>query len=161
MKIELTPIGIVHSPYKEPRGTPIQGVFSKGQTGSVEIYPEYAEGLKDLEGFSHIILLYCFHKSSGYNLLCKPFLDTVKRGLFATRAPSRPNPIGLSIVKLLKIEDCILTIQSPDMIDGTPLLDIKPYIDAFDIKDDVRTGWYEAARKKTQTLADERFDKIK
>jgi tRNA-Thr(GGU) m(6)t(6)A37 methyltransferase TsaA len=142
MKIEFSPIGIIHSPYKEPNGTPIQGVFVKNTIGTVEVFPEYSEGLKDLDGFSHIFLLYVFHRSSGYRLLCRPFLDTANRGLFATRAPRRPNPIGISIVKLLRVEDNILTIESPDMIDGTPLLDIKPYIDVFDIRNNVQTGWY-------------------
>jgi tRNA (adenine37-N6)-methyltransferase len=158
MKIEFSPIGIIHSPYKESRGTPIQGAFAKNEKGTVEIFTEYAEGLKDLDGFSHIILLYSFHRSRGYNLLCRPFLDTVKRGLFATRAPRRPNPIGFSIVKLLKIDDNILTIESLDMIDGSPLLDIKPYIDDFDIRNNVRTGWYKDAKNRAQTVADDRFD---
>jgi tRNA-Thr(GGU) m(6)t(6)A37 methyltransferase TsaA len=158
MKIEFSPIGIIHSPYNEPRGTPIQGAFAKNVIGTAEIYPEYLKGLNDLDGFSHIILLYSFHMSSGYNLLCRPFLDTVERGLFATRAPRRPNPIGFSTVKLLKIEDNILTIESLDMIDGTPLLDIKPYIDDFDIRNHVRTGWYKDAQNRAQTVADDRFD---
>ncbi len=135
MKINgLSPIGIIHSPYKEQKGVPIQPVFSEGVTAEIEVYSEYQQGLKDLEGFSHIILLYLFHKSEDYRLLCRPFLDNKERGLFATRAPKRPNPIGLSIVELLKIDKNIITIGSPDMIDGTPLLDIKPYVDAFDAK---------------------------
>ncbi len=157
MKLELSPIGIIHTPYKEPKGAPIQGVFAKDAEGTVEILPEYAEGLNDLDGFSHIILLYYFHKSNGYSLLCRPFLDNTERGLFATRAPRRPNPIGLSIIKLLKIEGHTLTIGAPDMLDGTPLLDIKPYIDAFDKRENVKTGWYEKAENMSQTVADERF----
>ena len=157
MKIELSPIGIIHTPYKDPQGVPIQPVFSKDVVGTVEVLPEYKKGLSDLDGFSHIILLYFFHKSTGYKLLCRPFLDNQERDLFATRAPRRPNPIGLSVVELLKIEDHVMTVGSPDILDGTPLLDIKPYVPEFDCRDTVKTGWYEKAGNRTQTFADERF----
>lgn len=157
MKIELSPIGIIHSPYKKPEGTPIQTVFVKGVKGTIEIFPEYLQALIDLDGFSHIILLYHFHKSKGYSLLCQPFLDNTERGLFATRAPRRPNPIGFSIVELLKIEGCLVTIGSLDIVDGTPLLDIKPYIDTFDVRVNVETGWYKRATNKAKTVADKRF----
>ena len=156
-KIEFSPIGIIHSPYAEPAGVPIQGVFAGGAEGTVEIMPEFAAGLGDLDGFSHIILLYCFHLSKGCTLTCKPFLDIQERGLFATRAPRRPNPIGLSIVRLLGIEGCVLRVADVDIVDGTPLLDIKPYIPDFDVRTNVRTGWYESARNKQQTVADTRF----
>ena len=106
------------------------------------MFPEFAEGLQDLEGFSHIILLYVFHQSDGYALRVKPFLDDQLRGLFSTRYPNRPNPIGLSIVRLLARRENILDIEGVDMLDGTPLLDIKPYVPEFDIYSDVRTGWY-------------------
>jgi tRNA-Thr(GGU) m(6)t(6)A37 methyltransferase TsaA len=108
------------------------------------VYTEYAEGLQDVEGLSHVILLYVFHRSSGYALHVKPFLDDRQRGLFATRHPCRPNPIGLSIVRLVSIHDHILEIEGVDMLDGTPLLDIKPYVPEFDVRTDVRTGWYAA-----------------
>jgi tRNA-Thr(GGU) m(6)t(6)A37 methyltransferase TsaA len=158
MKInKLSPIGIIHSPYKEQKGVPIQPVFSEEVTAEIEVYSEFQQGLKDLDGFSHIILLYYFHKSKGYSLLCRPFLDNEERGLFSTRAPKRPNPLGLSVVELLKIEKNIITIGSPDMLDDTPLLDIKPYIDVFDIRKNVRNGWYATAKNKNQIKADERF----
>ncbi len=157
MKIELSPIGIIHSPYSEPAGVPIQGIFAKGVTGTVEVFPEFAEGLTDLDGFSYIILLYRFHRVQSYTLMCRPFLDVQDRGVFATRVPRRPNPIGLSVVELLKIDGCTLTIGSVDIVDGTPLLDIKPYVPDFDVRQQVKTGWYEHAGNKQQTVADDRF----
>ncbi|MCP4715232.1 MAG: tRNA (N6-threonylcarbamoyladenosine(37)-N6)-methyltransferase TrmO [Deltaproteobacteria bacterium] len=157
MKLQITPIGTIHSPFQEPPGTPIQGICSRGTEGTVHILPEYREGLQDLDGFSHIILLYWFHKSDGYRLKCRPFLDDTKRGLFATRAPRRPNPIGLSIVELISITDSTLAVRDLDIVDGTPLLDIKPYIDTFDVRKQVRTGWYQKAGKKHMTEADDRF----
>jgi len=160
MKIkDMSPIGIIHSPHKKPEGVPIQPVFTDGITAEIEVYPEFQQGLQDLDGFSHIILLYFFHESKDYRLLCRPFLDNKERGLFATRAPKRPNPIGLSIVELLKIDKNMITIGSPDMIDGTPLLDIKPYIDVFDVKKKVKNGWYDTAANRAQTTADDRFIK--
>ena len=157
MKIEFSPIGIIHSPYSEPAGVPIQGVFAKGATGTVEVFPELAEGLTDLDGFSHIILLYRFHRVQSYTLMCRPFLDVQDCGVFATRAPRRPNPIGLSVVELLEIDGCTLTIGGVDIVDGTPLLDIKPYVPEFDVRQQVKTGWYEHAGNKQQTVADDRF----
>ena len=157
MKIEFFPIGIIHSPYSEPAGVPIQGVFAGGATGTVEVFPEFAEGLTDLDGFSHIILLYRFHRVQSYTLMCRPFLDVQDRGVFATRAPRRPNPIGLSVVELLKIDGCTLTIGGVDIVDGTPLLDIKPYVTDFDVRQNAKTGWYEHAGNKQQTMADDRF----
>jgi tRNA-Thr(GGU) m(6)t(6)A37 methyltransferase TsaA len=159
MRIQYKPIGIIHSPFKQPEGTPIQAAFTKNGEGTVELFPQFKQGLKDLEGFSHIILIYHFHKSKGYDLACRPFLDKVKRGLFATRAPSRPNPIGLSIVRLQGINDGILSVSSLDVIDGTPLIDIKPYIPQFDSLKTVKVGWFEKAfRKKHPTIiADNRF----
>jgi tRNA-Thr(GGU) m(6)t(6)A37 methyltransferase TsaA len=157
MKIAFTPIGIIHSPFKEAEGVPIQNVFANGVTGTVEVYPEYSAGLADLDGFSHIILLYWFHKSSPYTLTCRPFLDTQERGVFATRAPKRPNPIGFSIVELLNVESRFLTVGSIDIIDQTPLLDIKPYLSDFDVREHVRTGWYENAQNKSRVTADKRF----
>lgn len=156
--IQFKPIGIIHSPYQEPAGMPIQPAAGKGVKGTVEVYPEYAAGLKDLDGFSHIVLLYHFHRSSGYSLEVVPFLDTEKRGLFSTRAPKRPNPIGLSIVKLNRIEGATLYIENVDILDGTPLLDIKPYVGEFDGQEDVRTGWLENAKKKVrEARSDGRF----
>lgn len=155
--VNYKPIGVIHTPYTAAEGVPIQPVFSEKVTAQVEVFPEFEQGLKDLDGFSHIILLYFFHQSDGYRLLCRPFLDNQPRGLFSTRAPRRPNPIGLSIVELIKIEKNILTIGSPDMIDQTPLLDIKPYMEAFDVKKNIKNGWYAQANNKKQTTADNRF----
>lgn len=141
----MRPIGVIHSPFTEKKQTPIQPSRSQA-VGWVEMYPEYAEGLQDIEGFSHIILIYAFHRSSGFDLRIKPFLDKNLRGLFATRSPCRPNPIGLSIVKLLSRQDAVLEIEGVDVLDRTPLLDIKPYVPGFDIKDmesEVHTGWYD------------------
>ncbi|CEP78031.1 MAG: tRNA (N6-threonylcarbamoyladenosine(37)-N6)-methyltransferase TrmO [Defluviitoga tunisiensis] len=137
------PIGIVHSPFKDPIGTPIQPSAAAGIAATVEIFQEYEEGLKDLEGFSHIILLYHFHLSKPYKLIVKPFMDENYHGVFATRSPSRPNPIGISTVKLLKIEKNILYIQDVDVLDETPILDIKPYVPEFDMNEDIKRGWLE------------------
>jgi len=158
-KIHLNPIGIIRSPFTQIVGTPIQPAFSKDEEGTVEVFPQFKEGLKDLEGFSHIILIYHFHKSKGYSLLCRPFLDNVERGLFATRAPRRPNPIGLSIVRLKQIRNNTLTVSSLDILDGTPLIDIKPYIPHFDTPKALKVGWFEKAfeKKKGTIISDERF----
>ena len=136
------PIGTVRSPFKEPPGTPIQPGAAAGTQGMVEVFPEYGAGLKDLEGFSHLILLYYFHLAPGFSLLVQPFLDDQKRGLFATRAPARPNPIGISTVRLERVDGTRLYIREVDIVDGTPLLDIKPYVPDFDTRTDVKTGWY-------------------
>jgi tRNA (adenine37-N6)-methyltransferase len=136
------PIGIIRTPFTEKTRTAIQPTRSQA-TGSVEVDAAYAEGLGDLEGFSHIILLYVFHCSAGYALRVKPFLDSQPRGLFATRHPCRPNPIGLSIVRLVARRGDALEVEGVDMLDGTPLLDIKPYVPDFDVRTDTRAGWYE------------------
>lgn len=157
-EILLKPIGIIHTPFKKPEGTPIQPDRSGGARGEIEIYPEYEMGLTDLNGFSHITVLYYFHLSKGYELMVTPYLDDKKRGLFATRAPRRPNPIGLSVVKLDSIEDNVLHIINVDMIDGTPLLDIKPYVRDFDSAEDFRIGWLEKrVKRKDMNVADRRF----
>ena len=145
-EIKYSPIGIIHSPFKEIEGMPIQPCAAKGVRGSVEIKHEYVNGLNDINGFSHIILLYHFHISKGYLLEIVPFLDDRPKGVFATRAPKRPNPIGLSIVKLIKVEDNILHIEDVDIIDNTPLLDIKPYVSVFDAPDQAEMGWYSKAK---------------
>lgn len=156
MKFE--PIGVVHSPFKDVRGMPIQSTGAKDVMGSVEIKEEYVEGLKDIDGFSHIILIYHFHLSQGYSLHVKPFLDTEMRGLFATRAPKRPNPIGISVVRLEKVEECKLQIRDVDIVDGTPLLDIKPYVPEFDIRMVERVGWLSKKVSKVhETRSDGRF----
>ncbi len=158
-KIVFNPIGIIHSSFKQVERIPIQSAFSKDGEGVIEIFHQFKQGLKDLKGFSHIILLYHFHKSKGYSLLCRPFLDDVKRGLFATRAPRRPNSIGLSVVRLKKIRGNILRVASLDILDGTPLIDIKPYIPKFDAPKSTKVGWFEKAFRKKQHIhtADNRF----
>ena len=147
MEIIMHPIGVIHSPFTEKDKTPIQASRSQA-IGLVEVYPGFADGLKDIEGLSHIHLFYAFHESDGYTLQVKPFLDDQEHGIFATRHPCRPNPIGISIVKLLSRKENSLTVEGIDMLDGTPLLDIKPYIPDFDLRTDVRTGWYETRSKK-------------
>jgi tRNA (adenine37-N6)-methyltransferase len=156
LKIEYTPVGVVHSPFHKREGTPIQPSRSNGAKATVEVFPEFAECLSDLDGFSHIILLCHLHRSTQWRPKVVPFLDTEPRGLFATRAPCRPNPIGLSVVNLLAIEDNVLSIENVDLLDGTPVLDIKPYVGEFDDRTNVRTGWLEAARAR-RNRADDRF----
>ena len=158
MKIELDPIGILHSPFTTLEGMPIQPVGGKGIKGTVEVFKEYEAGLKDLEGFSHIILIYYFHKSGGYSLSVTPFLDTQERGVFATRAPKRPNAIGISVVKLDQIEGRTLYIENIDILDGTPLLDIKPYVPGFEAVENIRQGWLENSGVQARAKkADKRF----
>ena len=147
MEIIMHPIGVIHSPFTDKDQTPIQASRSQA-VGLVEIYPEFAEGLLDIDGFSHLILLYAFHRSAGYSLHVQPFLDDQVHGLFATRYPARPNPIGLSIVKLLIRQDRNLTVEGVDVLDETPLLDIKPFVPEFDLRTVIRTGWYETRSKK-------------
>jgi len=148
-------IGIIHSPFKEPKGTPIQPAGAKGVNGTVEIFPEYAEGLKDIEGFSHIALLYHFHLSKGAALIVKPYMDSEAHGVFAMRGPSRPNAIGISVVRLVKVEGNILHIQDVDIVDGTPLLDIKPYVPEFDMREVARIGWLENKVHKVSASRDD------
>ena len=136
------PIGVIHSPFNKKDQMPIQASRSQA-IGLVEVHPEYADGLMDIEGFSHIYLFYAFHRSNGYNLRVKPFLDDQERGLFATRYPRRPNPLGISIVRLVFRQDNALTVEGIDVLDGTPLLDIKPYVPDFDYRANARVGWYE------------------
>ena len=158
MKIEFLPIGIIHTPFMELEGMPIQPPGAANVKGTVEVFEIFRSGLKDLDGFSHIILLYHFHHSHGFNLHVVPFLDSEERGLFATRAPKRPNPIGLSVVQLDKIKEGTLFIRNVDILDGTPLLDIKPYVPEFDAQEKVRTGWLGKARKTVSNRkADDRF----
>jgi tRNA-Thr(GGU) m(6)t(6)A37 methyltransferase TsaA len=140
-KIVYKPIGIIRSPFKTPKDIPIQSVAAEGVTGYIQIDKEYTEGLKDIDGFSHLILIYHFHLARNYSLLIKPFLDEELRGVFSTRAPSRPNPIGVSVVRIEKIEKSVLHILDVDIVDGTPLLDIKPFVPEFDERKVERIGW--------------------
>ena len=137
----MRPIGVIHTSFTDTSQVPIQASLSES-IGQVEVFSEFSEGLQDIDGFSHLHLLYAFHCSRGYALRVKPFLDDQPRGLFATRHPCRPNPLGLSVVRLVKRDENLLTVEGVDMFDGTPLLDIKPYVPDFDIRADVRTGWY-------------------
>jgi tRNA-Thr(GGU) m(6)t(6)A37 methyltransferase TsaA len=162
MAISVISIGIIQTPFKDINGMPIQPSGAQDVPGQLVLDPQYEEGLCDLDGFSHLILLYHFHLSKGYSLKAKPFLDTVERGLFSTRAPRRPNPIGLSIVRLNRIDGRILHILDVDMLDGTPLLDIKPYVPTFDIRSDARAGWLEQSQEKSTSLkSDQRFKEKK
>lgn len=159
MKIGYEAIGIIHSPFTEPSGMPIQPSGAAGIAGSIEIHSQYREGLLDLDGFSHILLLYHFHRVRETRLRVTPFLDTRERGIFATRAPVRPNPIGLSVVELTGIEDTRLTILHVDILDGTPLLDIKPYVPAFDQAPANRIGWLQdTASGAAGRISDNRFE---
>lgn len=142
-EIKLKPIGIIHTPYKEPKGIPIQGKFEKSVTGTIEIFPEYQKGLKDIEGFSHLILIYHFDRSKEEKLVGKPFLEDREHGIFAIRSPHRPNHLGFSIVKLKKVKGSIIIFSEVDILDGTPLLDIKPYVTHFDSRKNVKNGWIE------------------
>jgi len=158
--IKYRPIGVIHSPFKRPEGTPIQTTAAKDIQGVVEIFPEYVEGLKDIEGFSHIILIYHFHLCKHYSLLIRPYMDERVHGVFATRAPCRPNPIGISVVRLIKVRENKLYVQDVDIVDGTPLLDIKPYVPEFDIREVERIGWLkDKIHKLPVTKDDGRFVK--
>ncbi len=158
-KIIYIPIGIIHSPFKEPKGTPIQPTASRSK-GKVEIFPEFSAGLQDLEKFSHIILLYHFHLSKKSSLMMKPFMDDTEHGIFSIRAPSRPNSIGMSIVRLNKIEKNILYIENIDILEGTPLIDIKPFVPEFDNRNTTENGWLKNnVYKLKNTKDDERFVK--
>ncbi len=151
-------IGVIHSPFKTLESMPIQPMGAKDIEGIVDVFPEYEEGLQDLEGFSHIILLYHFHQVRRVNLKVIPFLDQQERGVFATRAPVRPNPIGLSIVELVSREKNVLFVKNVDILDGTPLIDIKPYVEKFDHPTSSRAGWLERNLDKFSTIkTDKRF----
>lgn len=141
MRIVMNPIGVIHSPYKEPKDMPIQGIFKPETEAWIEINEEYSEGLKDLEGFSHAIVLYYFHKSSTEKIQGSPFLEDDKHGVFAIRSPHRPNHIGLSVVKICLIDGNKLHFREVDVLDKTPVLDIKPYVKYFDVRDNVVSGW--------------------
>lgn len=159
-ELNYKPIGIIHSPFNKPKGTPIQPANGFENNGTVEVFPEYADGLKDLEGFSHIFLLYHFHLSNEPSLEVIPFMDNQPHGVFATRAPSRPNPIGISVVHLIKIVGNIIHVKNLDIIEGTPLLDIKPYVPEFDERKVEKLGWLNNnVHKLLKTKDDERFIK--
>ena len=151
-EIKYRPIGVIHTPFKKAGDAPIQGILAPGSKGKIEIYPEFTGGLRDIEGFSHLILLYHFHQSTGFSLTAKPFLDKETKGIFATRYFARPNSIGLTIVRLEKVSGNVLEISEIDMLDGTPLLDIKPYVPDFDCRTDVKDGWYRNCSERDKYL---------
>ncbi len=157
MKIEFTPIGTIHSPHLRPEGTPIQPRFAGGAEGTVELFAQYLAGLRDLAGFERIWLLYWFDRTYPAQLEVVPFRDSKPHGVFATRAPSRPNPLGLSCVRLLSVEGCRLRVAELDVLDATPLLDIKPYLPDCDAFEVARTGWW--AHAGGTTAADARFSR--
>jgi tRNA-Thr(GGU) m(6)t(6)A37 methyltransferase TsaA len=157
-RIQYNPIGTIHSPFKDVKGMPIQPRYWKGIKGIVELKPKYVDGLESIEGFSHIILLYHFHLSLKGSLRLIPFLDVRSHGVFATRAPQRPNPLGMSVVRLVRVKANILYIENVDVVDGTPLLDIKPFVPLFDVYKTDRIGWLSKfARKARHAKSDGRF----
>jgi tRNA-Thr(GGU) m(6)t(6)A37 methyltransferase TsaA len=156
--IRYKPIGVIRTPFPSPNGVPIQAAAARGIVGRVEMDPGIVDGLTDLEGFSHVILIYHFHEAKAASLRVTPFLDSVERGVFATRSPARPNAIGISVVRLLGIEGNVICVENVDIVDGTPLLDIKPYVPQFDGADDLRIGWLkDNIRKLNHTRDDGRF----
>jgi tRNA-Thr(GGU) m(6)t(6)A37 methyltransferase TsaA len=163
-RLTLEPIGIIHSEHHDPKSTPIQPVCAGGSRGHIEIFPQYAEGLDDVEGFSHLHLIYWLHRVAEMAkslpavspLKVVPFLDDVPRGVFATRTPVRPNPLGLSIVRLVERHGSDLIVEDLDVFDGTPLLDIKPYVEGFDLRVGTRGGWTERVSGETFVTRGER-----
>jgi len=157
--MQVTAIGTIHTPFRHVAEMPVQPSGARGVPGRIELLPELVEGLRDLDGFSHIIVLYHFHRVTRSCLTVTPFLDPHPRGVFATRAPTRPNPIGLSVLALQGIDGSTLLVEDVDMLDGTPLLDIKPYVPEFDRPTEVRTGWLEnAAGRSLAARSDGRFE---
>jgi tRNA-Thr(GGU) m(6)t(6)A37 methyltransferase TsaA len=156
--ISFIPIGTIRTPFTDPAGMPIQPAGAQGVGGTVVLEEKFREGLRDIEGFSRIILIYSFHRSDGYSLEVIPFLDTVPHGVFATRAPKRPNAIGLSVVRLIAVNGNSLAVEDVDILDGTPLLDIKPYVPAFDCFPDEKAGWFDHCCDNVTTVrSDRRF----
>lgn len=155
-KISLSPIGVIHSEHTVPENTPIQPVYAQECAGSVDVFPEFAEGLADLEGFSHIYLIYHLYRAGTVRLKVKPFLHDVERGVFSTRAPCRPNGIGMSIVQLIRRDGKTLHVSGLDVLDGTPLLDIKPYATRFDCVQTERDGWQDDVQEEEAQLRGKR-----
>lgn len=156
--ISYAPVAHMRTPFTDVRGMPIQPVGARGVAGSIDVLPEYADGLADIEGFSHLLVIYHLHQCKGFTLRVKPFLDNDEHGIFATRSPRRPNPIGISVLRLTGVTGNRLHVENVDMLDGTPVLDIKPYVPAFDVWDADRTGWFATvADNAVQCRADDRF----
>jgi tRNA-Thr(GGU) m(6)t(6)A37 methyltransferase TsaA len=154
----IAPIGVIHTPFKHAKGTPIQAVAGKNFRAVVELLPEFTSGLRDLSGFERIWLIYFLDRASAVQMVVRPYMDTAERGVFATRSPARPNHIGLSAVRLLSVEENRLQIADVDILDGTPLLDIRPYVPAFDSFEQSRTGWL-TGKTAMEVVADERFER--
>lgn len=155
--LAIAPIGLIHTPFKHADGTPIQGIAGRHGEGVVEVLPDLIEGLRDLEGFDRLWLIYQFDRASDVRLVVLPYLDTTERGVFATRSPVRPNHIGISVVRLLRVEENRLHVADVDMLDGTPLLDIKPYVPSFDCFEQSRSGWL-TGKSALEVVADSRFE---
>ena len=160
-EISLKPIGVIHTPYVEAKNTPIQPIAAEGVAGWIDLFDDYVEGLSDLAGFSHITLIYRFHLINDYALRVIPFMDTVERGIFATKAPKRPNQLGLSTVRLRSIIRNRVEIEDVDMLEGTPLIDIKPFYPRYDNRENVRIGWLEKMKDLpvVKMKADDRFSR--
>jgi tRNA-Thr(GGU) m(6)t(6)A37 methyltransferase TsaA len=155
-QISIFPIGIIRTPFEDAPGTPIQSVFGGQFTGRVIVDERYAAALEDVEGFDRIWLIYWMDRADGYRSRVVPYLDKHEHGLFATRSPCRPNPIGLSVVRLISREDCVLNVADLDILDGTLLLDIKPYVPDFDSHPKSKAGWFDGSHPDCR-LADDRF----
>jgi tRNA (adenine37-N6)-methyltransferase len=155
-KLEMEPIGVIETPFREPAGTPVQPSRADGARGRVRVEPRYWAGLKDLAGFERIWLIYWFHRAPECRLLVTPFLDQRQHGVFATRAPARPSPIGMSAVRLLAIGEGVLEVADADILDGTPLVDIKPYVPEFDCHAASKAGWLDESASQRR-VADDRF----
>jgi tRNA-Thr(GGU) m(6)t(6)A37 methyltransferase TsaA len=159
--IAYDPIGVVHSPHRRAEDTPIQPVYARGVAGTVEVFAAYEEGLQDIEGYSHLFLLYAFHVAGPPRLTVLPYLEDTPHGVFATRAPCRPNAIGLSVVRLVQREGRMLRVEDIDILDGTPLLDIKPFVGRFDVHSDVRSGWHDGVDDESAARRGRRQDGAK
>lgn len=159
-ELNIKPIGKIFTPHYTIENTPIQPIASQEKKGHIELLPEYVEGLKDIQGFSHLILLYCFNRMKNYDLQVIPFMDTVRHGIFATRSPKRPNFIGMSIVKLIGVDANIIHIAEVDMLNGTPLIDIKPFFSKFDNRINAKSGWLDNQGyiPQNKMISDNRFN---
>jgi tRNA (adenine37-N6)-methyltransferase len=151
------PIGVMHSSFENPKGMPIQPSGAEGQKGIIEVYKEYEEGLKDIEGFSHIYVIYHLHKITKSKLSVIPFMDVIPHGIFATRAPARPNAIGLSVLRLMQRENNLLIVDGIDILDATPILDLKPFFEKYDNRFNTKRGWLNNNNRAEQIKADNRF----
>lgn len=158
MLVNYKPIGFFQTPHRHIKGMPIQPSGARGITGTIAVLPEFREGLLDIKGFSHLIILYHLHEIHGQELIVTPFLDKNPHGIFATRSPKRPNPLGLSVMELLEATEDSLVMNNVDVLDGTPVIDIKPYVPDFDVWPVSRVGWFEGKSGNAAThRSDDRF----